>query len=227
MQGYHTAVFDLDGTLLNTLEDLADAANFALLQMGWPTRSQDEIRSFVGNGVELLIRRAAPHRVQEAEISRCLSVFKEHYAAHMAYKTAPYPGILPLLRALRQRGVTLAVVSNKFDSAVKELCAGCFPGLIQAAVGASDQASKKPDPAMVVQAFRALGTSPAGAVYIGDSDVDLQTARNAGLPCLSVTWGFRDAAFLRTHGAAVLVHRPEELLSFFPLPGFTPEDSAL
>lgn len=215
MHCYHTAIFDLDGTLLNTLEDLADAVNVSLGRMGWPTRNLEEICRFVGNGVELLVRRAVPAGTGEEDILRCLSIFKEYYAAHMADKTAPYPGILSLLRALRERGIALAVVSNKFDAAVKGLCTDCFPGLIQAAAGESETAPKKPDPAMVFQALRDLGTTPAGAVYVGDSDVDIQTARNAGLPCLSVTWGFRDEAFLRAHGASALIHRPEELLPFF------------
>lgn len=215
MEGYRTAVFDLDGTLLDTLEDLTAAVNAALARMGWPARSRDEVRQFVGSGVERLIRRAVPAGAGEGETLLCLAVFREFYAAHMADHTAPYPGILPMLRSLRERGIAAAVVSNKFDAAVKGLCADWFPGLIGAAAGESDTAPKKPDPAMVLRALRDLGADPAGAVYVGDSDVDIQTARNAGLPCLSVTWGFRDEAFLRAHGASVLLHRPEELLPFF------------
>lgn len=215
MDCYDTAVFDLDGTLLNTLEDLTAAVNVSLARMGWGARSRDEVRRFVGNGVEHLIRRAVPDGTGEEETLCCLTVFKEFYAAHMTDHTAPYPGILPMLRTLRERGVAAAVVSNKFDAAVKGLCAHWFPGLIQAAAGESVTAPQKPDPAMVLQALRDLDADHAGAVYVGDSDVDIQTARNAGLPCLSVTWGFRDEAFLRTRGAAVLLHRPEELLPFF------------
>lgn len=220
MSQFNTAIFDLDGTLLNTLEDLADAVNVSLNQMGWPARTLDEIRRFVGNGIERLIRQAVPTGIGETDVLQCLSIFREHYAAHMADKTAPYPGILPLLRTLREQGVATAVVSNKFDAAVKRLCVDCFPGLIQAAAGESDTAPRKPHPAMVFQALRALGASPAGAVYVGDSDVDIQTAQNAGLPCLSVTWGFRDESFLRAHGACTLIRRPEELLPFFLSPPF-------
>ena len=212
MNRYDTVIFDLDGTLLNTLEDLADAVNFALGAMGWPARSLEEVRQFVGNGVGNLMARAVPAGTAEEDEAKCLSLFRDHYAAHMMDKTAPYPGIIKLLKALREKGYKLAVVSNKFDAAVRGLVEDYFPGLFHTAAGESPAAPKKPDPAMVFQALRALGKNGARAVYVGDSDVDLATARNAGLPCISVTWGFRDAGFLRAHGAAALADTPDELL---------------
>lgn len=213
MSRYSAVIFDLDGTLLNTLDDLADAANYALARMGWPRRTTDEVRRFVGNGVRLLIRRAAPPGSSEADQARCLAIFKERYAAHMEDKTAPYPGIPELLLALRDRGCRTAVVSNKFDAAVKGLCARYFGDLVDAAAGESEQAPKKPDPAMVLLALEKLGIPAPSAVYVGDSDVDIQTARNAGMDCVSVTWGFRDRGFLTEHGAAVFADTPEELLT--------------
>lgn len=217
---FQIAVFDLDGTLLNTLDDLTDAVNMALANAGFPARTREEVRTFVGNGVELLMRRAVPAATAEADILACFSDFKATYARICRQKTAPYPGILPLLDELRTRGVRIAVVSNKFDAAVKELCAHYFGSRVEVAVGEreADGVRKKPAPDTVFEALRLLNagghaSSPARAVYIGDSDVDIDTARNAALPCLSVTWGFRDESFLLAHGATTLVHTTEELLT--------------
>lgn len=212
MRRYDTVIFDLDGTLLNTLEDLADAVNYALTQMGWPARSLEEVRRFVGNGVANLMAQAVPAGTAPEETADCLARFRDRYAAHMADKTAPYPGILELLNTLREKGYQLAVVSNKFDAAVKGLVEDYFPGLFDAAAGESPATPKKPDPAMVFQAMAGLGAYGGRTVYVGDSDVDLATARNAGLDCISVTWGFRDGAFLLAHGAKTLCGTPEELL---------------
>ena len=208
---YQTVIFDLDGTLLNTLDDLADSVDHALREMGWPPRSLAEIRQFVGNGVALLVERAVPAGTDPADAETCLALFKAHYALHMKDKTAPYPGVLDLLDALRESGLSTAVVSNKFDAAVKGLCGDYFGARIQAAAGESATAPKKPDPAMVRRALSDLGASADGAVYVGDSDVDIATAKNAGIPCVSVTWGFRNEDFLRAHGATRVVHSPEEL----------------
>ena len=211
MSHYKTVIFDLDGTLLNTLDDLADAANYALGEMGWPVRTVDEVRRFVGNGVANLIARAVPTGTSEADTAKCLSIFQARYLKHMADKTAPYPGIWYLLRGLRAQGVKTAVVSNKFDGAVKGLCRDYFGPLIPAAAGECATSPKKPDPAMVYKALEDLRADVRGAVYVGDSDVDIATAKNAGLPCISVTWGFRDEGFLREHGAETIVHSPLEL----------------
>ena len=208
-----TVIFDLDGTLLDTLDDLMDATNHALAQLGYPARTRKEVESFVGNGVAKLMERAVPPGTGHADIARALDIFKPYYALHSKDKTAPYPGILETLRALRAKGCRLAVVSNKFDAAVKVLAQDYFPGLMDLAAGENEAEGvpKKPDPTMVLQTMTALGSTPARTVYVGDSDVDLQTAKNAGLPCISVTWGFRDRAFLLAHGAQTLINAPMEL----------------
>ena len=207
------AVFDLDGTLLNTLEDLYLSTNAALVRHGLPTRTREEVRSFVGDGVEMLIRRAVPDGSDEATVSRVLADFKTIYARDCMEHTAPYPAIPALLAALRERGVRVAVVSNKFDAAVKSLCAHYFEDAVEVAVGERADVRKKPAPDTVFEALRALGTSAEHAVYIGDSDTDILTARNAGMDCISVTWGFRDEEFLLAHGASRLARTPEELLN--------------
>ena len=204
-------IFDLDGTLLDTLEDLADSANFALTAHGFPRRSLGEVRQFVGNGVRELIRRAVPEGTPPQELERCLAEFKAHYLHNMQNKTRPYPGILELLGALRAQGRPLAVVSNKFDGAVKGLCRNYFGDRIEAAIGESQGVARKPAPDTVLRALAELGMPREGAVYIGDSDVDIETAKNAGLPCISVSWGFRSRAFLTGHGAQTIADTVEAL----------------
>ena len=213
MLRYDTVIFDLDGTLLNTLDDLAGAVNYALEKMGWPLRTTDEVRGFVGNGVKLLIDRAAPRDSAAEELGRCLELFKARYKVHMTDKTAPYPGIPAMLDALRAGGCKLAVCSNKFDAAVKALAQDFFPGALDAAAGENEAGGipKKPHPAMVRAIMDSLGSAPDRTVYVGDADTDIETARNGGIKCISVTWGFRDERFLREHGAQTLVHTPEEL----------------
>lgn len=212
MRPYDTIIFDLDGTLLNTLEDLADSTNAALTRNGLPTRSLEEVRRFVGNGVARLIHLAVPEDTSQALEAKCFAEFKAHYLTNMRHKTAPYPGIFGLLEALGQQNLQLAVVSNKFDPAVKELCADYFGALIPLAMGDRPGLEKKPAPDLVLLALEKLGANPSRAVYVGDSEVDLQTARNAHLPCLAVSWGFRDRAFLAAQGAKTIVDTPEELL---------------
>lgn len=215
MSRYDAVIFDLDGTLLDTLDDLMDAANYALAQMGWPSRSREEIRQFVGNGVALLMERSVPAGTSADDTARALAIFKDYYEVHKRDRTAPYPGIPELLRSLRAKGCRLAVVSNKFDAAVKELMEDYFPGLLHAAAGENEAAGipKKPAPAMVLRALEELGVAPDRAVYVGDSDVDLQTAKNAGLPCISVTWGFRERDFLTAHGATLFADAPADILA--------------
>ncbi len=215
MLRYDAVIFDLDGTLLDTLDDLMNAANYALEQMGYPTRSRKEIEAFVGNGVAKLMERAVPPGTSPTDTAKALDVFKPYYARHSKDVTAPYPGVLETLHALRAKGCKLAVVSNKFDAAVKALAQDYFPGLMDMAAGENEAGGvpKKPDPTMVLQTIAALGSTPDRAVYVGDSDVDLQTAKNSGLPCISVTWGFRDQAFLLEHGADTFIHTPAELLN--------------
>ncbi len=216
MLRYDTIIFDLDGTLLDTLDDLMEAANYALAQMGYPSRSREEIQSFVGNGVAKLMERAVPAGTSPDQTARALEIFKPYYELHRKDKTAPYPGILDALQTLRSKGCKLAVVSNKFDAAVKSLAQDYFPGLMDLAAGENEAGGipKKPSPIMVLQTMAALGADPARSVYVGDSDVDLQTAKNAGLPCISVTWGFRSQDFLIQHGASVFAHHPQELVGF-------------
>lgn len=208
---FHTAVFDLDGTLLDTLQDLADSTNYALAVNGLPGRTLDEVRRFVGNGVGRLIARAVPEGTPEALTAKCLSDFRAHYFLNMENKTAPYPGVMEMLDRLGKAGFHLAIVSNKFDSAVKGLCQTYFGDLIPVAIGESEGVERKPAPDTVFKALKELGVSAEGAVYIGDSDVDIATARNAGLPCISVSWGFRDEDFLLSHGATEIVADPDGL----------------
>ena len=208
---YQTIIFDLDGTLLDTLEDLTNSVNFALESMGYPRRTLDEVRSFVGNGVALLIERAVPMHTERAMTEKTLSLFKEHYAKHCEEKTRPYDGMIPLLDHLLAKDMQLAVVSNKIDSAVKPLCDKYFGKRILLALGEKEGIRKKPAPDSVLTAMSQLHASTETTVYIGDSDVDIQTAENAGVDCISVTWGFRDPSFLKENGAKCLVNTPEDL----------------
>lgn len=208
---YKLAVFDMDGTILDTLEDLKDSTNFALEKCGYPTRSYDEVRRFVGNGIRKLIERAVPEGLTVEQIDRVHEVFTEHYKVHCADKTKAYDGIKPLLEKLRASGVKTAVVSNKADYGVQELCKDYFDGLFDYAVGEREGIRRKPAPDAVNEALRVLGIDKSEAVYIGDSDVDFETAKNAELPCISVLWGFRDEEFLREKGATLFVHDPAEI----------------
>ena len=209
---YQTAVFDLDGTLLDTLEDLYRAVNAALDRHSLPRRTRNEVRLFVGNGVELLIRRAVPAGCDEETILATLADFKATYAAICKDNTRPYDGILPMLTALRDKGIRVAVVSNKFDAATKALCTEYFGDLVEVAIGERADVRKKPAPDTVLEALRELGVTAVDAVYIGDSDVDIRTAENCGMDCLSVTWGLRDEDFLLENGAKTLVHAPSDLI---------------
>ena len=208
---YHTAIFDLDGTLLDTLQDLADSANYALTLHHLPIRTVEEVRQFVGNGVGLLIHRAVPEGTAEELEGQVLRDFRAHYLLNMENRTAPYPGVLDLLDALRAAGVRTAVVSNKFDGAVKGLCQNYFGQRVEAAIGESQGVARKPAPDTVFRALAELGQAPEGAVYVGDSDVDILTAKNAGLPCIAVSWGFRSRAFLEANGARIIADTMQEL----------------
>ncbi len=210
---YTAVIFDLDGTLLDTLDDLADAVNHALTAFGLPCRTRDEVRRFVGNGVAKLIERAVPDGYPAEKTQAALSAFKTHYAAHCRDKTAPYEGIISLLTELRAQGVRTAIVSNKFDDAAKALSAHYFGDLMEVAIGEREAEGirKKPAPDTLLMAMKALGVLPEETVYVGDSDTDILTARAAGVSCVSVTWGFRDREFLLSHGATQLIDTPDEL----------------
>jgi len=210
---YELVIFDLDGTILNTLEDLGDALNHALAASGFPTRTMQEVRQFIGNGIRNLIRRGAPEGTEDAVIDRLHRDFTAYYNVHCADKTRPYGGILPVLAALREAGIRTAVVSNKPNEAVQVLCAKYFPGLFDMAVGERTGIRRKPAPDSVFAVLEELEIVKENAVYIGDSEVDIQTACNAGMDCISVDWGFRDDNCLRQAGAACIVAAPEQLLS--------------
>ena len=204
-------IFDLDGTLLDTIGDLTDSTNYALEKFGFPQRTTEEVRSFVGNGLKMLISRSLPSGTDDVTIEGVLRQMKMHYTENYHNKTVPYSGIPELLARLREDGYPMAIVSNKADSVVSLLRTLYFDGLISVAVGETEQISRKPAPDMVWEGLRRLGTQRDSAVYIGDSEVDIRTADNAGLPCLSVSWGFRTAQQLQAAGARQIVHSPQEL----------------
>jgi len=208
-----TIIFDLDGTLLDTLEDLTDSVNYALEKYGFPERTIDEIRSFVGNGIANLIARVLPEGTENPQYDEVLKTFREYYALHCKDKTRPYEGILQMLDMLRGQAYQMAVVSNKFDAAVKELCALYFGERIRAAVGEGGKVRKKPAPDAVYQVLEELSASAESAVYVGDSDVDLATAANVPMTCVSVTWGFRSREQLLAAGAKeeLMITDPKQL----------------
>lgn len=188
---YRLAIFDLDGTLLDTLDDLYNAVNYALGEFSFPLRSKDEVRRFIGNGVKKLMERATPDGTDDKTNESCLRVFREYYLSHMRDFTLPFGGTKELLFSLREKGILIAVVSNKLHEAVKELCDDYFPGLIDEAIGVSHESERKPNAINVLKAMKLFDADTDTAVYIGDSEVDVQTAHNAGLECIGVTWGFR------------------------------------
>lgn len=208
---YRAVVFDMDGTILDTLEDLRDSVNAALAWGGFAARTTEEIRSFVGNGATRLIERAVPAGIDDGQVGKVLAYYRAYYEAHAQIKTAPYPGIQELLENLRAQGVMLAVVSNKPDAAVKKLAAHYFPHVFHAAVGARDGVPVKPSPESVWAALERLDVPAVESVYVGDSDVDIMTAQNAGMDGIAVAWGFRGEAFLRENGANVIVRSAAEL----------------
>ena len=207
-------IFDLDGTLLNTLNDLAASTNYALRWAGMPEHSVDDVRRFVGNGVKKLMERAIPDGLDNPKFDETYANFRKHYLEHSLDTTKPYSGIPEVLAELKRRGKKLAIVSNKFYAATQELARHFFPETIEVAIGERENIRKKPAPDTVLEAMRQLGAGKEGTVYIGDSDVDIDTARNVGVPCISVLWGFRDRDFLIEHGATHLISKPEELLKF-------------
>lgn len=211
----HTYIFDLDGTLLDTLNDLATSVNYALRTHHMPEHSIDDVRHFVGNGVRMLMVRAVPDGEQNAQFEATFRTFREHYMAHSLDTTHPYQGIPELLAELKAQGKRLAVVSNKFYAATQELCHHFFPDTIEVAIGEHEAEGirKKPAPDTVMEALRQLGVSKEGAVYVGDSEVDIATAHNSGLPCISVLWGFRSRCFLTEKGATTFAVAPSDILS--------------
>ena len=230
---YRTFVFDLDGTLLDTLHDLAGSVNYALRTHGMPEHSLDDVRRFVGNGVRRLMERAVPEGAQNPQFDACFATFRQYYLEHSLDTTRPYDGIPELLRELKARGCRLAVVSNKMMAATQSLVTHFFPE-VDVAIGEHEAEGirRKPAPDTVLEALRQLNygdgshdRSETGdqencprdsVVYVGDSDVDIATARNSGIPCISVLWGFRDRDFLLRHGATTFVETPADILPFAP-----------
>ena len=208
---YKAVLFDLDGTLLNTLGDLHLGVNLMLEKYDYPLRTVEEIRAFVGNGARELIRCALPEGVSEEKMETVLAEYLEWYAVNFCIKAAPYPGVKAVVDDLAAQGIKAAVVSNKPDATTKALAQMFFPGL--PAFGQRDDTPKKPAPQMVWKAMEELGVTAEEAVYVGDSEVDVQTARNAGLPLVAVNWGFRTAEQLAEAGAETIVNTTEELLA--------------
>lgn len=208
---YRCVIFDLDGTLLDTLDDLTDSVNAALLKYGFSVRTKEEVRHFVGNGIAKLIERAVPEGTGKEETKKVYEYFCDYYREHCQDKTRPYEGIEPLLSDLKAKGYQLAIVSNKADFAVKELNDHFFKKWVSVAIGEKEGVLRKPAPDTVFTAMKELDMSKDDCIYVGDSDVDIQTAENAGISCISVTWGFRDVDFLKRNGAKIFARTPDEI----------------
>lgn len=212
MKKYDTVIFDLDGTLLNTLEDLADAVNFVMRKNEYPERTIDEVRCFVGNGIRRLMEQAVPETVTGDEFERVFEEFKSYYTEHCQIKTCAYDGIMPLLKKMYADGYAMAIVSNKNHAAVCELNEIYFKEYIKVAIGQKDGIRKKPAPDTVLQALKELGKNKETAIYVGDSEVDFATAENTGMDCALVTWGFRTAEELAGFTPTSFIECPEQLL---------------
>ena len=208
---YKAVLFDMDGTLLDTLEDLCDSTNHALAQMGYPLRGIEEIRRFIGNGAEKQIRRAVPEGTSEGKIMETLAAFRAYYQDHCQIKTKVYDGLLDVLSELKEKGVKMAVVSNKPDAAVKKLSREYFGDRLDYAIGPSDGVRCKPYPDMAEEALKALGVEKKDAVFVGDSEVDVQTGLNAGLDVIAVSWGFRLRQVVIEAGAKMIADDAGEL----------------
>ena len=207
-----TLVFDMDGTVLNTLEDLTVSMNYVMEKFELPARTLEEYRLFFGNGVKEALRLSLPAGTSPEILDDMMPVFKEHYDAHCLDKTGPYEGILEMMKELKQRGYKMAIVSNKIDSAVKELYQRFFADSVDVAIGEKPGINRKPAPDMVEAALRELGSTKEESVYIGDSEVDFLTAKNSGLPCISVLWGFRDKDYLIEQGAYCFAETPKDII---------------
>ncbi|MGN1443888.1 MAG: HAD family hydrolase [Acutalibacteraceae bacterium] len=209
---YKAVIFDLDGTLLNTLDDLAASVNFALKDCGYPERTVKEVRAFIGNGVIKLMQRATPDGIGQQEFDRCFESFRTHYLKHMFDTTKPYDGILPLLDSLKAVGIKTSVVSNKLHSGVVGLCKDFFGDRLTCAFGVLDESERKPAPANVFKALKEMNVEASDCVYVGDSEIDVQTANNAGLDCIAVTWGYRDLDVLQANSPKYIIDNPQEIL---------------
>lgn len=213
MKGYRTILFDLDGTLLDTLADLEVSVNYMLKEMGFPLRKKEEVRSFLGNGVRHLVASALPKDVGEDTVENGLSLFKSHYAAHSMEKTAPYPGICNVLSELRSQGIRMGVVTNKVDAAAQPMIEHYFPGIFDVVLGQREDIPKKPAPDMLFAALKEIGATSEHCLYVGDSEVDKSTADAAGMPCVLVAWGYRDREDLALLGPENLIFLPSALMA--------------
>ena len=209
----NTVIFDMDGTVLNTLEDLTDSVNYVLEMFKMPQRGSDEYRRFFGNGIKYALSCAVLPGTAHSTIEEMLPYFRDHYNEHCLDKTRPYDGILELMKELKDKGYKMAIVSNKIDSAVKELSDRFFSDYVSIAIGEKPGINRKPAPDTVFAALAELGSSKDEAVYVGDSEVDLQTAANAGLKCIAVLWGFRDKEHLIKNGATTFAATPSEIFT--------------
>lgn len=210
---YNTVIFDLDGTLLNTLDDLRDSLNEVLTSKNYSPKSLEEVRRFVGNGVRNLIRMSLPEECNDEVVTHVMEEFKENYKHNMQNKTRPYNGIMELLLDLYRYNYKIAIVSNKYDAAVKELARTYFGNLIPVAIGETAEIKRKPAPDSIYTAVQELGSELSSTILVGDSETDVRTAKNAGIPCIGVTWGFRCREVLRSEGADYLIDTPKELLT--------------
>jgi phosphoglycolate phosphatase len=210
---YNTVIFDLDGTLLNTLDDLRDSLNEVLTSKSYSPKSLEEVRRFVGNGVRNLIRMSIPEECNDEVVTHVMEEFKENYKHNMQNKTRPYNGIMELLLDLYRYNYKIAIVSNKYDAAVKELARTYFGNLIPVAIGETAEIKRKPAPDSIYTAVQELGSDLSSTILVGDSETDVRTAKNAGIPCIGVTWGFRCREVLRSEGADYLIDTPKELLT--------------
>lgn len=208
---YRAVLYDMDGTVLDTLEDMADSVNESLSRFGLPPVTLDKVRRSVGNGARKLIFRVVPEGTDPALTERVLAFYKPWYDAHCRVKTRPYAGVPELMARLRDRGIAQAIISNKPDPAVQELARAFFPGLLETAVGESAAVRTKPNPDAILAAVKQMGVPLEQCVYVGDSEVDVEAARNAGLDCISVSWGFRSVEQLLAAGAARIVSDPAGL----------------
>ncbi len=214
MKEYDNYIFDLDGTLLNTLDDLTASTNYAMREFGLPEHTKDHVRLMVGNGIRKLIERAIPQGTDNPNYEEIYTTFINHYVEHSFDTTKPYDGIMDMFETLKKNGKKIAVVSNKYYKATEELCHHFFEEYVEVAIGESPQIRKKPAPDTVFEAMKRLGVGKEGSVYVGDSEVDVATARNSGLPCISVLWGFRDKKFLEDNGATTFIESPKELTAW-------------
>lgn len=212
MKNIKYIIFDMDGTLLDSLTDLQNTLNYCFEKVGFPKRTYQEVCSFVGNGLKKLIERAVPQGTTDEKTDEILAMFKKHYMVHCADFTAPYEGILEMLAALKEKGYKMAIVSNKADEALKVLSGQFFGEYIDVAIGERQGMNKKPAPDLVYLAMEELGANKEHTVYVGDSEVDYQTAANSGLKCISVLWGFRDRELLESYGADCFASSPQDVV---------------